>query len=124
MQQTMQCNTSNLPTSIKLEKPKPYNGSVEDASILEAFLYACELYFQLVKHNGPMLPSKDGLVVAQAGCSCLVVNHKALASVRSSHLGSVVRAPRATISPSRCCTPSKGCMGIMHLRKRFSSKLC
>ena len=50
-------------------------------------------FFQLVKYNGPMLLSKDGLVVARAGCSYLVVNHQALASVRSSHLGSVAWAP-------------------------------
>ena len=54
----MQHNTSNLPISIKLEKPKPYNGSVEDASILEAFLYACELYFNLSNTMDPCCQAK------------------------------------------------------------------
>ena len=58
----MQCNTSNLPTSIKLEKPKPYNGSVEDASILEAFLYACELYFNLSNIMDPCCQAKMALL--------------------------------------------------------------
>ena len=54
MQLIMQRNTSNLPTSVKLEKPKPYNGSIEDASILEAFLYACKLYFNLSNITDPL----------------------------------------------------------------------
>ena len=97
----MQYNNSNLPTSIKLEKPKPYNGNVEDASVLDAFLYACELYLNLLNITDPTL-STDGLVVAQAGCSYLVAKYKASTSVRSSHLGSVAWAPTIIISPSRC----------------------
>ena len=54
----MQCNTSNLPTSVKLEKPKLYNRSVEDASILEAFLYAYELYFNLSNITDPCYQAK------------------------------------------------------------------
>ena len=36
-----------LPAAVKLEKPKPYSGQMEDPVVLDAFLYACELYFQL-----------------------------------------------------------------------------
>ena len=58
----MQCNTSNLITSIKPEKPKSYNGSVEDASILEAFLYVCELYFDLLNITDPCYQAKMALL--------------------------------------------------------------
>ena len=35
-----------LPATVKLEKPKPYSGQIEDPAVLDAFAYACELYFQ------------------------------------------------------------------------------
>ena len=56
------CNNSNLPTSIKLEKPKPYNRNIEDASVLEAFLYACELYFNLSNIMDPCCQAKMALL--------------------------------------------------------------
>ena len=36
-----------LLAAIKLEKPKPYSGQMEDPAVLDALIYACELYFQL-----------------------------------------------------------------------------
>ena len=81
------------------------------------------IVFLLVNHNRLMLSSKDGLVLAWEGCIYLMVNHKTSISIRSSHLRSIVWAPRTVILPSRFCTPRKGCMGIIHLRKRVSSKL-
>ena len=36
-----------LPAAVKLEKPKPYSRQMEDSAVLDAFIYACELYFQL-----------------------------------------------------------------------------
>ena len=36
-----------LPAAIKLGKPKPYSGQMEDPAVLDAFIYACKLYFQL-----------------------------------------------------------------------------
>ena len=36
-----------LPAAVKLEKPKPYSRQMEDPAVLDAFIYACELYFQL-----------------------------------------------------------------------------
>ena len=36
-----------LPAAVKLEKPKPHSGQMEDPAVLYAFIYACELYFQL-----------------------------------------------------------------------------
>ena len=36
-----------LPAAVKLEKPKPYSGQMEDPAVLDAFIYACKLYFQL-----------------------------------------------------------------------------
>ena len=36
-----------LPAAVKLEKPKPYSGQMEDPAVLDAFVYVCELYFQL-----------------------------------------------------------------------------
>ena len=36
-----------LPAAVKLEKPKPYSGQMADPAVLDAFIYACELYFQL-----------------------------------------------------------------------------
>ena len=38
-----------LPTAVKLEKPKPGSGQMEVSAVLDAFVYACKLYFQL-KH--------------------------------------------------------------------------
>ena len=35
-----------LPAAVKLEKPKPYSGQMEDPALLDAFIYVCELYFQ------------------------------------------------------------------------------
>ena len=32
---------------VKLEKPKPYSGQIEDPAVLDAFVYMHELYFQL-----------------------------------------------------------------------------
>ena len=58
----VQRNNSNLPTSFKLEKPKPYNENVEDASILEAFLYVCELYFNLSNIMDPNCQVKIALL--------------------------------------------------------------
>ena len=34
-----------LPAAVKLEKPKPYSGQMEDPAVLDAIIYACELYF-------------------------------------------------------------------------------
>ena len=34
-----------LPAAVKLEKPKPYSGQMEDPAVLDAFIYAFELYF-------------------------------------------------------------------------------
>ena len=34
-----------LPAAAKLEKPKPYSGQVKDPAVLDAFIYACKLYF-------------------------------------------------------------------------------
>ena len=39
--------TSGHSTALKLEKPKPYSGQMEDLAVLDAFIYACNLYFQL-----------------------------------------------------------------------------
>ena len=36
-----------LPAAMKLEKPKPYSRQMEDPAVLDAFIYACGLYFQL-----------------------------------------------------------------------------
>ena len=36
-----------LLTAVKLEKPKPYRGQMEDPTVLDAFIYVCKLYFQL-----------------------------------------------------------------------------
>ena len=36
-----------LPAALKLEKPKPYSGQMKDPAVLDAFIYACKLYFQL-----------------------------------------------------------------------------
>ena len=36
-----------LPAAVKLEKPKLYSGQMEDPAVLYAFIYACELYFQI-----------------------------------------------------------------------------
>ena len=36
-----------LPAAVKLEKPKLYSGQMEDPVVLDAFIYACKLYFQL-----------------------------------------------------------------------------
>ena len=58
----VQCNSSNLPTSIRLEKPKPYNRNIEDALVLEAFLYACELYFSLSNKTEPCCQAKMALL--------------------------------------------------------------
>ena len=38
-----------LPRSVRLEKPKPFNGNTEDPAVLDSFLYACELYFELTR---------------------------------------------------------------------------
>ena len=119
----MQRNTSNLPTNVKLEKAKPYNRSIEDASILEAFLCACKLYFNLSNITELCYQVKMALLWLKQDAAVWWQNHKALASVKSSHLGSVVWASQTTILPGRCCALRKGCMGIMHLRKRFGSKL-
>ena len=35
-----------LPAAVKLEKPKPYSGQMEDPAVLDAFIYVCKLYFQ------------------------------------------------------------------------------
>ena len=40
-----------LPAAVKLEKPKPYKGQMEDPAVLDAFIYACKLYFQLAHMN-------------------------------------------------------------------------
>ena len=42
-----------MPTGIKIDKPKPFYGSPEDPSILDSFIYACELYFKLTNLNYP-----------------------------------------------------------------------
>ena len=34
-----------LPAAVKLEKPKPYSGQMEDPAVLDAFIYACKLCF-------------------------------------------------------------------------------
>ena len=39
--------SDGLPAAVKLEKPKPYSGQMEDPVVLDAFVYVCELYFQL-----------------------------------------------------------------------------
>ena len=39
--------TGGLPAAVKLEKPKLYSGQIEVPAVLDAFIYACELYFQL-----------------------------------------------------------------------------
>ena len=39
--------SGRLPAAMKLEKPKPQSGQMEDPAVLDAFIYACELYFQL-----------------------------------------------------------------------------
>ena len=57
----VQCNNSNLPTSIILEKPQPYNGNIEDASVLEAFIYTYELYFNLSNITDPCCEAKMAL---------------------------------------------------------------
>ena len=36
-----------LPAVVKLEMPKPYSRQMEDPVVLDAFVYACKLYFQL-----------------------------------------------------------------------------
>ena len=36
-----------LLAAVKLEKPKPYSGQMEDPAVLDAFICGCELYFQL-----------------------------------------------------------------------------
>ena len=42
-----------LPAAVKLEKPKPYSGNTDDPAVLNAFLYACELYFELTRVISP-----------------------------------------------------------------------
>ena len=39
--------SGKLPAAVKLEKPKPYSGQMEDPAVLDSFIYACKLYFQL-----------------------------------------------------------------------------
>ena len=34
-----------LPAAVKLEKPKLYSGQIEDPAVMDAFIYACKLYF-------------------------------------------------------------------------------
>ena len=36
-----------LPATVKLDKPKPYSRQMEDPAVLDAFVYARKLYFQL-----------------------------------------------------------------------------
>ena len=36
-----------LPAAVKLEKPKPHSGQMEDPAVLDGFIYVYELYFQL-----------------------------------------------------------------------------
>ena len=38
-----------LPRSVRLEKPKPFDGNTSDPAVLDSFLYACELYFELTR---------------------------------------------------------------------------
>ena len=38
-----------LPVAMKLENPKPYSGQMEDSAVLDAFIYACKLYFQFAR---------------------------------------------------------------------------
>ena len=54
---------SALPNGVKIEKPKACNGNVEDAYVLDSFIWGCELYFQLtgitdpcIRQNGPTFP--------------------------------------------------------------------
>ena len=35
-----------LPATVKLKKPKPDSGQMEDPAVLDTFIYACKLYFQ------------------------------------------------------------------------------
>lgn len=39
---------SALPRSVKVERPKAFRGDTDDASVLDTFLFAAELYFSLV----------------------------------------------------------------------------
>ena len=42
-----------MPTGIKIDKQKPFDGSTKDPSVLNSFIYACKLYFKLINLNYP-----------------------------------------------------------------------
>ena len=42
-----------MPTGIKTDKLKLFNGSTKDPSVLKLFIYACELYIQLTNLTSP-----------------------------------------------------------------------
>ena len=53
---------SALPSRVKIEKPKAYNGNVEDASVLDSFIWGCELYFQLTGATDQHVQAKMALL--------------------------------------------------------------
>ena len=48
-----------MPTGIKFDKLKPFTTSTKDPSVLDSFIYAYKLYFQLTNLN---FPSQQALV--------------------------------------------------------------
>ena len=38
---------------IKINKLKPFNGSIKDPSVLDSFIYTCELYFKVTHLTSP-----------------------------------------------------------------------
>ena len=53
---------SALLNRVKIKKPKVYNGNVEDASVLDSFVWGCELYFQLMGITEPYIQAKMALL--------------------------------------------------------------
>ena len=49
---------SALLNRVKIEKPKACNSNVEDASVLDSFIWGCELYFQLTGITDPHVQAK------------------------------------------------------------------
>ena len=42
-----------MATGIRIDKLKPFNGSTKDSSVLDLFIYACELYFKVTNLTSP-----------------------------------------------------------------------
>ena len=42
-----------MPAGIKIDKLKPFDGSIKDPTVLDSLIYACKLYFKLTNLNSP-----------------------------------------------------------------------